>query len=40
MKVVIIHGQSPKGSTYPHCSYVGSKKISEDIKEFFSSKRF
>ena len=39
MKVVIIHGQSHKGSTY-HIAHMLAVKISEDIKEFFSSKRF
>lgn len=34
MKVVIIHGQSHKGSTY-HIAHMLAVKISEDIKEFF-----
>ena len=33
MKVVIIHGQSHKGSTY-HIAHMLAVKISEDIKEF------
>ena len=38
MKVVIIHGQSHKGSTY-HIAHMLAVKISEDIKEFFKSSK-
>ena len=34
MKVVIIHGQSHKGSTY-HIAHMLAVKISEDIKDCF-----
>ena len=39
MKVVIIHGQSHKGSTY-HIAHMLAVKISEDIKEFFLPRDF
>ena len=39
MKIVIIHGQSHKGSTY-HIAHMLAEKISSDIKVIFSSKRF
>lgn len=37
MKIVIIHGQSHKGSTY-HIAHMLAEKISNDIKEFFCQK--
>ncbi len=37
MKIVIIHGQSHKGSTY-HIAHMLAEKISSDIKEFFFQK--
>lgn len=39
MKVVIIHGQSHKGSTY-HIAHMLAVKICEDIKEFFLPRDF
>lgn len=39
MKVVMIHGQSHKGSTY-HIARMLAKKISEDIVEFFLPRDF
>ena len=39
MKIVIIHGQSHKGSTY-HIAHMLAEKISSDIKEFFLPKDF
>ena len=39
MKIVIIHGQSHKGSTY-HSAHMLAEKISSDIKEFFLPKDF
>lgn len=39
MKIVIIHGQSHKGSTY-HIAHMLAEKIGGDIKEFFLPKRF
>ena len=39
MKVVIIHGQSHKGSTY-HIARMLAEKISDDIREFFLPRDF
>ena len=39
MKIVIIHGQSHKGSTY-HIAHILAEKISGDIKEFFLPRDF
>ena len=39
MKIVIIHGQSHKGSTY-HIAHMLAEKIGSDIKEFFLPKDF
>ena len=39
MKLVIIHGQSHKGSTY-HIAHMLAEKISCDIKEFFLPRDF
>ncbi len=39
MEIVIIHGQSHKGSTY-HIAHMLAEKISRDIKEFFFPKDF
>ena len=39
MKIVSIHGQSHKGSTY-HIAHMLAEKISDDIKDFFLPKDF
>ena len=39
MKIVIIHGQSHKGSTY-HIAHMLAEKINADIKEFFLPRDF
>ena len=39
MKIVIIHGQSHKGSTY-YIAHMLAEKISGDIKEFFLPRDF
>lgn len=39
MKIVIIHGQSHKGSTY-HIAHMLAEKINGDIKEFFLPRDF
>lgn len=39
MKIVIIHGQSHKGSTY-HIAHMLAEKINDDIKEFFLPRDF
>ena len=39
IKVVIIHGQSHKGSTY-HIARMLAEKISDDIREFFLPRDF